>query len=196
MDFRMFQINTANALMSGKSVLLHAPTGIGKSVGSALGFTEALPAGPAACPSNALLGTRLLHVLPMRALANSVAKDIAGLLERQGFGQAYRPAIHHGQQQESEIFAERVGVTTIDQYLAGFAGAPLSFSSKSGHAVAGAIVASYSVFDEVHLLGPERGLPLLYAVLQQRRRWGLLSTVMTATLPKSVRAFLVEQVGL
>jgi len=165
-------------------------------VGSALGFTQALPASPAAPARDALLGTRLLHVLPMRALTNSVAKDIAKLLERQGFGEVYRPAIHHGQQQESEIFAERVGVTTIDQYLAGFAGAPLSFSSRSGHAVAGAIVASYSVFDEVHLLGPERGLPLLYAVLQQRKRWGLLSTVMTATLPKSVREFLVEQVGL
>jgi CRISPR-associated endonuclease/helicase Cas3 len=196
MNFRTFQTSTAKALMSGRSVLLHAPTGIGKSVGSALGFAKALPAEPAAPPHDALLGTRLLHVLPMRALANSVAKDIAGLLKRQGFGEKYQPAIHHGQQQESEIFAERVGVTTIDQYLAGFAGAPLSFSSRSGHAVAGAIVASYSVFDEVHLLGPERGLPLLYAVLQQRRRWGLLSTVMTATLPKSVRAFLVEQVGL
>lgn len=196
MEFRNFQICTAEALKRGKSVLLHAPTGLGKSVGSALGFTEALPLRPADPPRNPLLGTRLLHVLPMRALANSVAKDIAGLLEQQGFSQMYRPTIHHGQQQESEIFAERVGVTTIDQYLAGFAGAPLSFSSRSGHAVAGAIVASYSVFDEVHLLGPERGLPLLYAVLQQRRRWGLLSTVMTATLPKSVRAFLVEQVGL
>ncbi|PZA06224.1 MULTISPECIES: CRISPR-associated helicase Cas3' [unclassified Meiothermus] len=196
MDFRSFQTRAAEALKRGSSVLLHAPTGIGKSVGSALGFTQALPKNPADTPRNPLLGTRLLHVLPMRALASSVAKDIAGLLEQQGFGEMYRPAIHHGQQQESEIFAERVGVTTIDQYLAGFAGAPLSFSSRSGHAVAGAVVASYSVFDEVHLLGPERGLPLLYAVLQQRRRWGLLSTVMTATLPKSVRDFLVEQVGL
>lgn len=124
MKFRDFQIRTAEALKQGKSVLLHAPTGIGKSVGSALGFTEALPVSPAAPPRDPLLGTRLLHVLPMRALANSVAKDIAGLLERQGFGQIYRPTIHHGQQQESEIFAERVGVTTIDQYLAGFAGAP------------------------------------------------------------------------
>jgi len=196
MDFRGFQNETARALAEGKSVLLHAPTGIGKSIGSALGFAQSLPRNPADPAANALLGTRLLHVLPMRALANSVAKDIGGLLELQGLGKTYTPTIHHGQQQESEIFAERVGVTTIDQYLAGFAGAPLSFSSKSGHAVAGAIVASYSVFDEVHLLGPERGLPLLYAVLQQRKRWGLLSTVMTATLPTSVRKFLVEAVGL
>jgi CRISPR-associated endonuclease/helicase Cas3 len=98
--------------------------------------------------------------------------------------------------QESEIFAERIGVTTIDQYLTGFAGAPLSFASSSGHAVAGAIVASLSVFDEVHLLGPERGLPLLYGVLQQRWRWGLPSAVMTATLPKSVRDFLCQEVHL
>lgn len=196
MGFREFQIQTSEELKAGKSVLVHAPTGLGKTWATAKGFVDSLPKNPQAAATNALLGTRLLHVLPMRALANSVAQDLTGLLDRKGFNATYQPTIHHGQQQESEIFAERVAVTTIDQYLAGFAGAPLSFASKSGHAVAGAIVGSYSVFDEVHLLGPERGLPLLYAILQQRQRWGLLSAVMTATLPKSVRVFLQEQVGL
>ena len=188
MKLRDFQNKATEHLMQNQSVLIHAPTGLGKTWATANGFVQSIG-------NNALLGTRLLHVLPMRALANSVSKDIRSLLEH--FNQQdISPTIHHGQQPESEIFAERVGVTTIDQYLAGFAGSPLSFASKSGHAVAGAIVASYSVFDEVHLLGPEKGLPLLYAILQQRQRWGLLSAVMTATLPSSVRTFLHEQVGL
>lgn len=196
MTFRNFQNEAAKHLKDGKSVLIHAPTGLGKTWATAKGFIDSLPKSPEKAPSNALLGTRLLHVLPMRALASSVASDIATLLDSQGFAKTYVPTIHHGQQQESEIFAERIGVTTIDQYLAGFAGAPLSFANKSGHAVAGAIIASYSVFDEVHLLGPERGLPLLYAILQQRQRWGLLSAVMTATLPTSVRQYLCKEVGL
>lgn len=190
MQFRDFQQQTAKILEEGNSVLLHAPTGLGKTWATAKGFVDNLQ-GESRDP---LIGTRLLHVLPMRALANSVAEDLQQLLSAHGF--SFVPTIHHGQQQESEIYAERVGVTTIDQYLAGFAGAPLSFSSKSGHALAGAIVGSYSVFDEVHLLGPERGLPLLYALLKQRQSWGLRSAVMTATLPDGVRQFLHDQVGL
>lgn len=213
MTFRKFQARAAAELQAGHSVLLHAPTGLGKTWATAKGFVDNLPDDAGEPVANPLLGTRLLHVLPMRALANSVRKDIRSLLVHAGKEQLpahwadmpdaeadklarYKPTIHHGQQPESEIFAERIGVTTIDQYLAGFAGSPLSFASKSGHAVAGAIIASYSVFDEVHLLGPERGLPLLYAILQQRRRWGLLSAVMTATLPTSVRDYLCEHVGL
>ncbi|MGQ9572736.1 MAG: CRISPR-associated helicase Cas3', partial [Dehalococcoidia bacterium] len=94
-------------------------------------------------------------------------------------------------------------ITTIDQYLAAFAGAPLSSftdtttgwslgRAKVGHAVAGAVLTSYSVFDEVHLLDSKYGLQLLIAVLNQRRRWGLLSTVSTATLPDSVVQYLTK----
>jgi CRISPR-associated endonuclease/helicase Cas3 len=237
--FRAFQTKTASALQQGQSVMLTAPTGLGKSWAAALGFAQTVahknnpnsllplgattaPSGPAPQPGSSqlvspypLVGTRLLHVLPIRALANSVRQDIRSLLLHQGLANAaipsnwqelsdqeldqlvsYVPTIHHGQQQDSEIYAERVGITTIDQYLAAFAGAPLSFSSRSGHALAGAIIGSCSVFDEAHLLGPERGLPLLYAVLKQRQHWGVPSVVMTATLPKSVRDFLCDDIGL
>ena len=120
MNFRNFQKQAAEELKKGNSVLLHAPTGLGKTWATAKGFVESLPKTSDAVSANPLLGTRLLHVLPMRALANSVAKDISGLLKHQGFGEMYKPTIHHGQQQESEIFAERIGVTTIDQISSRF----------------------------------------------------------------------------
>jgi|GEM_PF-1331478 len=194
---RPFQNAAKALLLEGKSLLLHAPTGIGKTWGTAGGFVDQLGEGT--------LGVRLLHVLPMRALAESVRDDLDKRLALNARLRSkdvnlepgkYRTAVHHGQQPESRIFNERLCVTTVDQYFAAFAGSPLSFSSRSGHALAGAIIGSYSVFDEVHLLEPERGLPMLYAVLKQRQRWGLPSAVMTATLPKSVRQFLIDEVGL
>lgn len=186
-SLRPFQIQATESLLEGQSVLIHAPTGLGKTWATANPFFAG---------TDTLANVRLLHVLPMRALANSVCDDIRKLQEVSGSTKQVAPVIHHGQQQESHVFAEQACVTTIDQYFAGFAGAPLSFSSRSGHAVAGAIMSSYSVFDEVHLLEPEAGLPMLYAVLKQRQKWNLPSAVMTATLPRKLRQFLSEQVGL
>src|SRR5690606_41661946 len=76
----------------------------------------------------------------------------------------YTMTVHHGGRPESRTFAENAVATTIDQYLTAFAGAPLSFADSAGHAAAGATLASYSVFDEVHLLEPGKGLSLLAAV--------------------------------
>lgn len=143
-------------------------------------------------PNNALLGTRLLYVLPLRALAGGVCRELVTL--RPDLEESVR--VHHGDRPESHIFAEPACITTMDQYLCAFAGAPLSFGANHGHAVAGAALASYSVFDEVHLLSPERGLPLLVAMLQQRRRWGFPSVAMTATLPRKVRSYMEGQAGL
>jgi CRISPR-associated helicase Cas3 len=64
------------------------------------------------------------------------------------------------------------------------------------HAAAGAVLTSYSVFDEVHLLSPQKGLQLLFAMLYLRKRWSLLSCVMTATLPPSVIEFFQKFCGL
>jgi CRISPR-associated endonuclease/helicase Cas3 len=46
------------------------------------------------------------------------------------------------------------------------------------------------------LLSPKAGLQLLFAILRLRQRWGLLSCVMTATMPESVANFFKEFCGL
>lgn len=176
---REFQRCALNALKSGQSVLVVAPTGLGK--------TRAALAPFAHC-RNGLLSTRLIYTLPLRALAHSVEDECKSL--------GIQPVIHHGDEPESRFFSERAIITTIDQYLTAFTGAPLSWASHLSHAAAGAVLTSYSVFDEVHLLSPQKGLQLLFAMLYLRNRWGLLSCVMTATLPSSVIEFFQKFCGL
>ncbi len=168
-------------LKDGKSVLVIAPTGLGKTRAGLQPFLQEQQ-------NNALLGTRLIYTLPLRALARGVEDECRSL--------GLCPVIHHGDEPESEFFSERLVVTTIDQYLTAFAGAPLSWASHLSHAAAGAVLTSYSVFDEVHLLSPQKGLQLLFAMLYLRKRWGLLSCVMTATLPQSVVDFFEKYCGL
>ena len=181
MSERDFQKCTLNILGSGQSVLVIAPTGLGKTRAALQPFGQSRG-------NNALLGTRLIYTLPLRALARGVEEECKSL--------GIRPVIHHGDEPESEFFSERAIITTIDQYLTAFAGAPLSWASHLSHAAAGSVLTSYSVFDEVHLLSPQRGLQLLFAMLYLRKRWGLLSCAMTATLPPSVVDFFQKFCGL
>ncbi|ERM92164.1 hypothetical protein O163_06720 [Caldanaerobacter subterraneus subsp. yonseiensis KB-1] len=178
---REFQKNAKEYLLKGKSVLIIAPTGLGKTRAALSPFVKSLN-------QKGLLGTRLIYSLPLRALSRGVEDEC------KNFG--IQPVIHHGDEPESSFFSEQAIITTIDQYLTAFTGAPLSWASHLSHAAAGATLTSYSVFDEVHLLSPYRGLQLLFAMLYLRNRWGLLSTVMTATLPSSVIEYFQEFCGL
>ena len=181
MGLRDFQDKALNALKSGQSILVIAPTGLGKTRAALEPFAQSRD-------QKGLLGTRLIYTLPLRALARGVEEECKSL--------HITPVIHHGDEPESLFFSERAIITTIDQYLTAFAGAPLSWASHLSHAAAGAVLTSYSVFDEVHLLSPQKGLQLLFAMLYLRKRWGLLSCVMTATLPPSVIEFFENFCGL
>lgn len=183
MNERDFQREAKEALLQGRSIVIVAPTGLGKT-------RAALDPFLASKNGNPLLTTRLIYTLPLRSLAGSIAdqfKELAGDIE---------PTIHHGDEPESEFFSERAVITTVDQYFTAFAGAPLSWASHLSHAAAGAILTSFSVFDEVHLLSPRIGLQMLFAMLRLRHRWGLQSCVMTATLPKPAVDFFDETCGL
>ena len=180
---REFQKDAKEKLAKGQSVLIVAPTGLGKTRAALEPFVNGNS-------SNALLSTRLIYALPLRALASGVASELRGL------SSAHQLTIHHGDEPESEFFSEQAVITTIDQYFTAFAGAPLSWASHWSHAATGAVLTSYSVFDEVHLLSPKAGLQLLFAVLRLRQRWGLVSCVMTATMPQSVVEFFKEYCGL
>jgi CRISPR-associated endonuclease/helicase Cas3 len=178
-ELRDFQREAIENLENGKSVLIFAPTGLGKTRAAIEPFLRA---------KGGLICTRMIYSLPIRALAQGVREECKNL--------GIAPVIHHGDEPESQFFSERAIITTIDQYLTAFAGAPLSWASHVSHAAAGAVLTSYSIFDEVHLLSPQRGLQLLFAALYLRKRWGLLSCVMTATLPSSVIEFFEQFCGL
>lgn len=179
MQLTPFQQKCLAILQQEKSALLIAPTGFGKTRAAVEPCVTATDGG--------LLGTRMVYTLPVRALAGGVCKELNQRLQTHN-RHIGKIAVHHGQQTDSELFRESAIITTIDQYLTAFAGAPLSFSARSGHAAAGALLTSYSIFDEVHLLDARAGLPLLFAILCQRQDWGLVSCVMTATLPHNLIA--------
>lgn len=178
-SLRDFQQNAKKLLDSGKSVIISAPTGLGKTFAAILPFIG---------NSSNKLGTRIIYSLPIRALAKGIYEEFKN--------QGIEAIIHHGEEPESNVFSERAIITTVDQYFTTFGGAPISWSSTVSHAAAGAALTSYTVFDEIHLLNPKNGLQLLFAVLKLRNRWNLPTTVMTATLPNSVIDFLENKCGL
>ncbi len=174
---RAFQQEAQEKLDNGSSVLISAPTGLGKTRAAIVPFILGYK-------NKKKLGVRILYTLPIRALAEGIKKEFSDL--------GIQAIVHHGEETASEEFRERAVITTVDQYFTAFAGAPLSWASSLGHAASGATLASYSVFDEVHLLSPQKGLPLLFAIVKLRNRWALPTTVMTATLPDSVIEFLTK----
>lgn len=182
-QLRDFQFNAYKHLSEGKSAIILAPTGLGKTLAAILPVV-----GNLSKSSNNKLGTRIIYSLPIRALARGVYEEFENF--------EIKAVVHHGEEPESNIFSERAIITTVDQYFTAFAGAPISWSSAVSHASAGAVLTSYTVFDEVHLLNPKNGLQLLFAILKLRNRWNLPTTVMTATLPDSVIDFFESKCGL
>jgi len=180
-DFKLrdFQERAKEKLDNGKSIIISAPTGLGKTLAAIY---------PVIYSTNEKLKSRVIYTLPIRALARGVQKEFTTL--------SINPVVHHGEEPESNIFSERAVITTVDQYFTTLAGAPLSWGTKQRHAAAAAVLTSYTVFDEVHLLNPKNGLQLLFATLRLRSRWNLPTTVMTATLPDSVINYIEKNLNL
>jgi len=160
------------------SLLLVAPTGIGKTLAATADLTRGRK--------------RIIYGVPLRALAGSIADEIGGLNRP---GKPIQAVVHHGNVQDSRLFSEEVIVTTYDQIVCAVPGLPLSLPLSAGHAVAGALLMSRLVLDEVHLawsISPE-ALTILFGILEFRQRLGLQTVVMTATMPESVAELIAKR---
>ncbi|RUM89845.1 MAG: hypothetical protein DSZ24_00225 [Thermodesulfatator sp.] len=133
---------------------------------------------------------KLIYGIPLRALAGSLKRELSSC--------GWQAVIHHGDLQESRLLAEEAVLTTYDQIVCAAAGLPLSFSLSAGHAVAGGLFQGTLVLDEVHLARgiSSEALLILFGILYQRRKFGLPTVVMTATLPRWLQEFMEEQFGL
>src|SRR5260370_42420692 len=103
-----FQARTRELLKANKSLLLFAPTGVGK--------TRAVTADLEEKP------TEIIYAVPVRALGIGIRDEISELSRN---GTPIEPKIHHGDTQESLLFGEEVVVTTYDQVVCGTPGLPL-----------------------------------------------------------------------
>lgn len=175
------QKKTINALVSGKSVVLRAPCGSGK--------TEA-------CSASFLLGRdilpdRLIYSLPTRALASEITNRIKASVDSSGC--QYKVSAQHGASSDDPFFKSDIIVATIDQTVGAYCCTPLSLPAYLGNIPAGAAVSSFHCFDEAHTYDRYLGLQTMLVLIERSSNLGLPFLVMSATLPDSFLRWFEEK---
>jgi len=174
-----------DALTQGKSIVLRAPTGSGKTEAVFLPFCFG---------SDGQLPLRLIYALPLRSLANQIAERLKEHAEKLGKSN-WRISIQHGQKPESVLFAADVVVATVDQVISSYACTPLTLPLRHGNIPAGAVASSFLVFDEVHLFDPELALQGVRLICERLCKMGLPFAILSATLPDSALEFFQREFG-
>ncbi|CAN5889403.1 CRISPR-associated helicase/endonuclease Cas3 [soil metagenome] len=171
-----FQIKVAQCLLDGKNVILQAPTGAGKTEAALAPFLVAR------CRNSNDFPLKMMLATPLRTLAKDLhrrACDVAGALGSTCL--ALDVKLHTGEDTNDDLFEADLIVTTIDQLMSGYAHIPLSLPPRLANINAGAVIASYIVFDECHLHDPTRAFRT--ALLMAKELKGIAPFLfMTATL--------------
>lgn len=163
-----FQQRTFEFLSQGRSVILQAPTGAGKTLAALHPFFYHLThSQPAAFPR------QCIYSVPMRALANQFKAEYQKK-------QACRVTLQTGDQPDDPTVEGGLVFTTIDQTLSNALGVPYALSKSRANLNAGAVFSSYLVFDEFHLFPSDGAFKTTLQILQELK--GIIPFVlMTAT---------------
>jgi CRISPR-associated endonuclease/helicase Cas3 len=166
------QQSVFDAFRAGKHIILHAPTGWGKT------FAVLAALGDGHC----------IYSLPLRVLVDSLAEDA----KRRNLRSC---VAHHGSRPD-HAYLDRgddpqhpieVVFTTLDQSLSAFLGIPVGVSIRQGNILPAVIDASHLVFDEIHLFDPSRSWTTALFALHRSQQSGIL---LTATLSDVMIEFL------
>ncbi|MBD2132623.1 DEAD/DEAH box helicase [Sphaerospermopsis sp. FACHB-1094] len=178
---RNFQREVITKLLNRQDILLRAPTGSGKTETAISPFLFAKTL-------NLDFPNKLIYVVPLRTLANSLRERTEKLVTdwEKSFpsSPSSRPLVvtlQTGENPEDPRFEGDIVFCTIDQMLSSFLNIPYSVGRGSANVNSGAIFASYLVFDELHLLDPDRSFTTVLKVLQQVKGISPF-LLMTATL--------------
>jgi CRISPR-associated endonuclease/helicase Cas3 len=168
-------------------LLLKAPTGSGKTEAVLAPFLSQF------VDNHFHIAPRMIYVLPMRVLVNSVAGRI------RKYSQKISPHIsvevQHGDSPNSPFFITDIVVTTLDQFLYGFARA----SGQVGRHLdipAGSIASSVVVFDEAHMYRDRFTFSIMRALMEILHKSHIPFVVMTATMPGILEKSLFENIPL
>lgn len=183
MPLYAYQELVKSHLLNGRSVVLQAPTGSGKTRAALAPFVEAffdLPdeAFPKQC----------LYSVPMRVLAGQFYREYRALAER--YERVHRRSldvrIQTGERPEDAHLEGDLVFATLDQTLSSGLGVPYSLSHGKANVNVGALLGSYLVFDEFHLFP----LQATQTTLQLLRLVGRLAPflLMTATFSQTMVA--------
>ncbi len=149
-----YQMRVKEYVLNGRSVIIQAPTGAGKTRAAMAPFVEAfydLPVDgfPQKC----------IYSVPMRVLANQFHVEYGDLSKKYGrlYGRkTLSTTIQTGEQPSDPKLMGDLIFATIDQSLSSALAVPYSLSPSMGNLNAGAFYSSYLVFDEFHLF-PQTG---------------------------------------
>lgn len=185
-----FQVKVAELLLQGKNVILSVPTGSGKTWASVIPFLYARKLQSEDFPQ------KMIYSLPLRTLTNSIYTDMQELLEsertRAVFGTTDLVSIQTGEYCDDPYFEKPMVFSTIDQTLSSFLSFPLALSRRQANLNAGALIGSYLVFDEFHLLDPKLSMSTALGTIRLLK--GMCRVcIMTATLTNEYIRFLKEE---
>lgn len=187
---RQFQLQTIEKLLNRQNILLRAPTGSGKT-------ETAIAPMLFAKPLQLDFPNKLIYVVPLRTLANSLRQRTEKLIENWSTihptPRQLTVTLQTGENPEDPRFEGDIIFCTIDQMLSSFLNIPYSVGRGSANVNAGAIFAAYLVFDELHLLDPDRSFTTVLKVLQQVKGIApflLMTATLTDELSKQIQSII------
>ena len=165
--------------------MVRAPTGSGKTEAVIAPFLYQF------IENDFFIAPRLIYVLPMRVLVNSISSRITKYTEK--ISRSISVGTQHGESPNAPFFIDDIVVTTLDQFMYGYARA----SNQVGHHLdipAGAIASSLVVFDEAHMYRDGFTFSMMRAMFEILYNSNIPFVVMTATMPESLEKSLFENI--
>lgn len=172
MQLYPFQQKVKSLVQQGRSVVLQAPTGTGKTRAALAPFIEDFYSDKR---------SKCLYQTPLRVLASSFYAEYNALAQR--FNHPTRVlhvTVQTGDQPQDPEFQGNLIFATIDQSLSSYLHMPFSLPRRRANLNAGALSGAYLVFDEFHLFDPEVTLPTVLHAVQRLSRVNPV-VLMTAT---------------
>ncbi|HRJ44975.1 MAG TPA: DEAD/DEAH box helicase, partial [Caldilineaceae bacterium] len=192
-----YQERVKALIQQGRSVVLQAPTGCGKTRAALAPYIEAF----FNMPPNSF-PRKCIYSVPMRVLASQFEAEYASLAlsYNKRFRTDLQVRIQTGERSEDPQFLEDMIFATIDQSLSSALAVPYSLSPGRANMNAGAIYSSYLVFDEFHLFpsgenGDASGALVTTLQLLAALKGVVPFVLMTATFSSTMLAELASRLG-
>jgi CRISPR-associated endonuclease/helicase Cas3 len=177
-----YQQRVADRLLAGKSIILQAPTGAGKTWAAIAPFLYARR-------HNIPLADRLIYALPLRALAANLYESVTAFDSID-----LRISLQIGGDANDPFFESEIIFTTIDQLLSSYLLHPVGLPPRLDNMNAGALPGALIVIDEVHLLDPATALGTAIEMLDTLKSFSQF-ILMTATLSTPAAQWLATSLG-
>jgi CRISPR-associated endonuclease/helicase Cas3 len=170
----LYQGRIAETLWVNRHLLIRVPTGCGKTLAVVAPFLFDRANG-----GNAIGARRLIYVLPMRTLVRSIERDICALIDKSELNCSV--TVQTGEDSADPYLDQGdIVVTTFDQFLSGLLCGPYGLSDRQFNVNAAAAIGNLIVFDEFHLMEPDKAFLTTVAMMHLFRDW-TRTVWMTAT---------------